>query len=121
MISNFSPWYSLKGDFKEDKIMFTFWKKNESGLPGPKEIPNPVYRDIVSKLKGDPDKTSDLKAVMRPKEGYKDTFEVRVFDGAQAASKKITVKDYNSLTEHPELILYDGWYNKAAEAEIKKR
>ena len=59
---------------------------------------------------------------MRPKEGGdKDTFEVRVFDGTQAASQKITVKDYDSLNGHPELILYDGWYNNRFQAEVKKR
>jgi len=105
----------------EDNNMFAFWNKNTGGLPGPKELPNPVGRDIVAKLGGDPDKSWGLKAVIRPKEGYKDTFEVRVFDGVQAASRQITVKDYHSLTEHPELILYDGWYNKGGQAEIKKR
>jgi hypothetical protein len=98
-----------------------FWKKDKNALPGPKGLPNPVGRDIVTKLGGDPNRTWNLKAVMRPKEGYKDTFDVRVFSGAQVASKKITVKDYNSLNEHPELILYEGWYNKQAQAEIKKR
>ena len=97
-----------------------FWKKDKNALPGPKGVPNPVGRDIVTKLGGDPNKTWSLKAVMRPKEGEKDAFEVRVFDEAQTASQKIAVKDYNSLTEHPELILYEGWYNKAAQAEIKK-
>ena len=106
---------------REDEIMFAFWKKNESGLSGPKELPNAVYRDIVTKLGGDPDKTSALKAVIRPKEGEKDTFDVRVFDKDHAASLKIAVKDYNSLTEHPELILYEGWYNKMAQTGIKKR
>ena len=101
--------------------MFAFWKKNESGLSGPKEIPNAVYRDIVTKLGGDPDKTSALKAVVRPREGEKDTFEVRVFDKDHATSLKIAVKDYNSITEHGELILYEGWYNKMAQTEIKKR
>jgi hypothetical protein len=117
----FPPGILLKGTLKEDKTMFSFWKKSKSGLLGPKELPNPVGRNIVRYLGGDPDKTWDLKAVMRPKEGYQDIFEVRVFDGAQAASKKITVKDYNSLTENPELILYDGWYSTKGEAEIKKR
>ncbi len=98
-----------------------FWKKNKSGLPGPRGIPNPVGRDVVTKLGGNPDRTWNLKAVIRPKEGEKDTFEVRVFDSLQAESQKITVKDYNSLTEHPELILYEGWFNKMDEAEIKKR
>jgi hypothetical protein len=106
---------------RENEIMFAFWKKNESGLPGPKEIPNTVYRDIVTKLGGDPDKTSALKAVIRPREGEKDTFEVRVFDKDHATSLKIAVKDYHSLTEHPELILYEGWYNKMAQTGIEKR
>jgi hypothetical protein len=99
-----------------------FWKKDKNALPGPKGVPNPVGRDIVTKLGGNPEQVwNNFKAVIRPKEGGKDTFEVRVFDGAQAGSKKISVKDYNSLTEHPELILYEGWFNKRAQAEIKKR
>ena len=102
--------------------MFTFWKKSKSGLPGPKELPTPVGRDIVTKLGGSPEKIwDDFRAVSRPREGYEDTFEVRVFNKAQAASQKITVEDYNSLNEHPELILYEGWYNTLGGAEIKKR
>ncbi len=103
--------------------MFKFWGKSKSGLPGPEELPNPVGRDIVAKLGGDPDKIWYLKAVLRPKEGYKDTLEVRVFDGNQVAAQKITVEDYNSLNEHPELILYDGWYQTIVpgKAEIKRR
>jgi len=98
-----------------------FWKKDKNALPGPKRIPDPVVRDIITKLGGNPDRSWQLKAVICPKEGEKDTFEVRVFDDFQAASQKITVKDYNSLTEHPELILYEGWFNKMNQAEIKKR
>jgi len=99
-----------------------FWKKDKNALSGPIDVPKAVGRDIIAKLGGDPDRTwKDYKAVMRPKEGYKDTFDVRVFDGIQAASQKIDVKDYNSLAEHPELILYEGWFNKKWEAEIKKR
>ena len=99
-----------------------FWKKDKNALPGTKGIPTPVGRDIVTKLGGDPEQVwHNFKVVIRPKEGVKDTFEVRVFDGAQASARNVSVKDYNSLNEHPELILYEGWYNKEAEAEIKKR
>ena len=103
--------------------MFTFWEKNKSGLSRPQDIPDCVGRDIITKLQGDPDKIWKLKAVIRPKEGHKDTCEVRVFDGTQASSRKITVEDYNSLTEHQELILYEGWYEKIIQGktEIKKR
>ena len=99
-----------------------FWKKDKNALPGPKGVPSPVGRDIVTKLWGDPEQVwKRFKAVIRPKEGEKDIFEVRVFDGAQASAGNVSVKDYNSLNEHPELILYEGWYNKNAQAEIKKR
>ncbi len=90
-------------------------------MPGPKEIPQPVGQDIVTKLKGDPDSIWQLKAVMLPREGDKDISEVRVFDASQAASRNIRVKDYHSLTDHPELILYEGWYNKRGNAEIRKK
>ena len=99
-----------------------FWKKDKNALPGPKGVPNPVGRDIVTKLGGDPEQVwNNLKAVIRPKEGVKDTFEVRVFNGVQGSARNVSVKDYNSLNEHPELILYEGWYNKESQAEIKKR
>ncbi len=98
-----------------------FWKKSKSGLPGPKSLPNPVGREIVTELGGNPDIIWNYKAVWRPEEGQKDAFEVRVFDERQAASQKITVQDYNSLTEHPELILYEGWFNEKREAKIKKK
>ncbi len=52
-----------------------FWKKSKSGLPGPKSLPNPVGQEIVTELGGNPDRIWDFKAVMRPKEGEKDTFE----------------------------------------------
>jgi hypothetical protein len=60
--------------------------------------------------------------VVRPKEGWQDTFDVRVLDENQAASQKVIVKDYDSLTEHPDLILYEGWFNdKTAAAKLEKR
>ena len=98
-----------------------FWKRDKNALSGPKGLPNPVGRDIVTKLGGDPDQVwNNFKAVMRPKEGVKDAFEVRVFSGAQASARNVSIKDYNSLDEHPEFILYEGWY-KGTEAVIKKR
>jgi len=45
----------------------------------------------------------------------------RVFSAAQAVSKKVVAKDYNSFPEHPELILYEGWFNKMGAAKMEKR
>jgi hypothetical protein len=98
-----------------------FWKKNKGGLPGPKDLPNAVGREIVATLGGNPDIIWHYKAVWRPQEGKEDIFAVRVFDPAQPASKKIIVQDFNSLNEHPELILYEGWFDKNAGAKIEKK
>lgn len=99
-----------------------FWKKKETvqksptkaeKLPGPKGIPEPIGRFLVTELKQNPDWVWQLKVVLRPKlDDGKDTFEFRIFDDAQTAGKKTVIKDYNSLDAHPELILYQGRFNK---------
>jgi hypothetical protein len=64
----------------------------------------------------------NLWAVMRSKGEDKNTFEYRLFDKEQALSLKISIKDYNSLTEHQELILYEGWFNKKTnEAKVEPK
>jgi len=101
-----------------------FWKKNASGnkLPSPKEIPEVVGRYIIVNLGKNPDWVWSLKATLRPKEKEKDCFEFRVFESSQADKLKIRVQDFNSLTPHPELILYEGWFNKKTyEAKIESK
>jgi len=109
-----------------------FWKKKPAGepskpkaekLPGPKDIPQAVGGYLVTQLKQNPDWVWTLKTVVRPRPDGKDRFDFRVFDQAQVAAKKVTVKDYNSLDEHPNLILYEGWFDKKSmrvEIEDKK-
>jgi hypothetical protein len=91
-----------------------FGKKNSNGekMSPPKNIPEAIGRYLVVSLGKDPDWVWNLKAVMKDRGNEKDVFEVRVFDQSQAASRQIKVKDYNSFNEHPELILYEGWFNK---------
>ena len=99
-----------------------FWKRKsvegESSnpkakkLPGPRDIPEAVARYVIVELKQDPDRVWGLKSVVRPSSDIKDRFDVRVFDGIQAAKKKVNVVDYTTFDEHSELILYEGWYDK---------
>ena len=89
-----------------------FWRKKANGLPPPKSIPDAVGRYLVVTLGKNPDWVWNLKAVTRSNGGDKDTFEVRVFDASQAADKGIKVRDYLTFDEHPEMILYEGWFNK---------
>jgi hypothetical protein len=82
----------------------------------------PVGRYLVVSLGKNPDWVWNLKAAMRSNRADKDTFEVRVFDAALAADKGIKVHDYHTFDEHPEMILYEGWFNKRTfETKIQGR
>ena len=97
-------------------MSWKFWEKKEEGAPqklrGPKEIPYPVGRTLVVDKGQDPDWVWSLLGVVLPRDGAKDSFDVRVFSANDASMKKISVKNYHSLDDHPELILFHGWFNK---------
>ncbi len=101
-----------------------FWKKKSNGEKekSPKSIPEAVGRYLVVNLGKNPDWVWNLKAVMKNKGNEKDVFEVRVFDQAKANALKISIKNFTSLGEHPELILYEGWFNKKTfEVKVEAR
>ena len=97
-------------------MSWKFWEKKNEGthekLPGPKDIPYPVGRHLVVDLGQDPDWVWQLKGVSLRKEGSKDVFHVRIFSANDAAMKKVSVKNYRSLDEHQDLILFEGWFDK---------
>jgi len=100
------------------------WKKKSEGegqpkaklekLPRPKEIPRLVGQYLVVQLRKDPDWVWKLKAVVRKRPENKSSYNVRVFEDYQARLKKVEVKDFNSFDGHPDLILYEGWFDKAS-------
>jgi hypothetical protein len=101
-----------------------FWKKKPAKeektakgekLPRPTDIAEQVGRYLVVEKKRDPDWVWKLKSVVRQRPEEKKRFDVRVFDKAQATANKVTVKDYTSLDEHPDLILYEGWFDKESQ------
>lgn len=93
-----------------------FWKKQGTGaaaLPGPKEIPELVGRYLVVEKKRDPDWVWKLKGVVRPNPSKgKKSFDIRVFDDAAVATAGVKVKDYTSFDDHPEMVLFEGWFDK---------
>jgi hypothetical protein len=98
-------------------MSFRFWKKTENkeeeSLPGPKTVPEPVGRHLVVKMHKDPDWVWNLKGVIKRHQGDSNTqFDFRVYDDANVASKSIRVKDYRTFDAHPELILFEGWFDK---------
>ena len=102
-----------------------FWQKKIDSAPDqphqmklskPKEIPQRVGIHLIAQLKEDPDWVWDLRIVSRPRTTDKHTADVRIFDPREAASAGVVVKDYNSLENHPELILFSGSFNKTSGA-----
>ena len=90
---------------------------------GPKEIPKPVQDYLVAERKMDPDLMKLLKAVER-KSATGTTSDIRVFDDSEAKAKRVEVKDYTSLDERPDLIIYEGWFDegeKQVKLENKKK
>ena len=93
-----------------------FWKRKETGegeakLPGPKEIPYPAGRNLVVEEKKDPDWVWKLKGVVRPA-GKKKAFYCRIFSQSQVEEAGVQIKDWTSLDNHPELIIWEGFFDE---------
>ena len=100
---------------RKDNIMFWSRKSGdnqEKKLPSPKDIPQILGQHLVVKMGKNPDWVWALKAALKPRGEKKNAFDVRVFDQKKADEKKIKIKDYHSFAEHPELILFEGWFDK---------
>jgi hypothetical protein len=98
--------------------------KNEEKLRKPQTIPDPVQKYMVSEYKLPADLVALLKAVLRKSSTEENTFDVRIFDESDSVARKITVKDFATLDEHPELTLYEGSYDdlsKKVELREKKK
>ena len=99
-----------------------FWKHSASNnqivetttvkLPRPKEMPQQIGRFLVTHEKADPDIVWNLKCVVRPIADRKGWFDFRVFSPSAAGRAQVDVKNFASLDDHPELVLYKGRYNK---------
>ena len=93
-----------------------FWKRKETKegeekLPGPKTIPDLAARYMIVTQKKDPDWVWKLKGVVRPA-GKKKAFYCRVFNEAQVDQAGVMVKDYTSLEDHPDLILWEVYFDE---------
>jgi hypothetical protein len=108
-----------------------FWDKKpvdgetkKEKLLGPQAIPDPVQKCLVAEWKMDSDLVKLLKAVVLRNSNGGKAFHIRIFDGSDALAKKVQVKDYTSLDEHPDLIIYEGQFDegsKQVELEEKKK
>jgi hypothetical protein len=100
-------WKFWKIDNKNDRRS----KQRSSKLPKPKDLPNRVGIHLVRELKLDPDWVWTLKGVLRPT-AEKHNFEIRIFDPKEAVIRDAIVGDFNALDAFPEMILFEGRFNK---------
>ena len=101
-----------------------FWKKKPKTeepskpevekLPGPRSIEELVGRQMVVDRNRDPDWVWQLRSVVRRRSGGAHRFDFRVFDEAQIKAKRVKVKNYASFDSCPELVLYQGWFDKVS-------
>jgi hypothetical protein len=110
---------SLRG---EEKMNWKFWKKGSSEepvekvqkYPKPKELPEAVGRKLVVSLKIDPDEAWALRYVSRPSESKPGIQDFRLFAPNKTAKAGLVVKDWSSLDDHPDLILFEGHYDRSS-------
>jgi hypothetical protein len=90
-----------------------FWgkksPKEKERVSGPREIPEVVQHYLVTEKHMGADLAKLLKVVLCKSTTGDTGFHIRVFDDSEAIAKKVQVKDYSSLDESPDLILYEGW------------
>jgi hypothetical protein len=100
-------WKFWKMDNKNDRRS----NQGSSKLPKPKDLPNRVGIYLVRDLKLDPDWVWTLKGVVRPTT-EKHNFEIRIFDPKETVIRDAIVTDFNALDAFPEMILFEGCFNK---------
>jgi len=83
-------------------------------LPGPKEIPGLVQNYLLAERKMGSDLVKLLKAVVCKSADGGRALNIRVFDESEALAKRVQVKDYTSLDECPDLIIYEGWFDEGS-------
>jgi hypothetical protein len=94
--------------------------KNTNKLPGPCGIPEIVGRHMVTVENKDADWVWNLKGLIRPTDSKK-VFYCRVFSERETAKLGIKIKDWTSLDGHPELIVWEGDYDKDSFTANRKK
>ena len=114
-------------------MSWKFWeKKSESEkssqqkakkLPRPRAIPEAVGRYLVVQMTKDPNWVWSLRSVIRKREGESpSSYHFRLYEDGKVAGKGVIVKDFNSFDAHPDLVLFQGWFDKKSmEVHMEKK
>jgi hypothetical protein len=91
------------------------------GGEGPKDIPSWAYGHLVTEFKVPPEDLTHLRSVQ--KTGFWDgkpvTF-IRIYN-PRTSEEAWPVKDFSSLDRHPELVLYEGYWERESDCVFLER
>ena len=103
-----------------------FWQKKETaaapsgdktqGRGKPRDLPQEIGRHLVVEKGLDPDWIWSLKCVRKLRENSKSAFDIRIFSPETMAQHGVKVRDYSSLENHMELVIFSGWYDKETQS-----
>jgi hypothetical protein len=86
--------------------------KGGKKLSRPKELPYEVGRHLVVVNGYSPDWVWQLKSALKPRDTAESIFDFRIFSPESAAESNVSVRDYNALGRYPELIIFEGWFDR---------
>ncbi len=91
-------------------------------LPGPKFINDILSDYLIKQMAKETNWVRGLSMVVRPRSGEDKGLDVRIFAQYEAASSSAKIKDYTTLDQHPQLILFEGWFDKESKkAELEEK
>ena len=99
-------------------MKWNLWRKNRergtdgADLPKPKELHQRVGIHLITQMKLDPDYVWTLLQAISPIDGSRNLVKFRVFNPLEAQNHGVTVRNYRSLDDHLELVLYSGTLDK---------
>jgi hypothetical protein len=97
--------------------MDLFWLGGE----GSQDIPSWAHMYLVTTLKVPPENLTDLRSVQ--KIGFWDgkwVSFIRLYD-PRTSDEALQIRDFTSLDQHPELVLYEGYWEKGSDRVFLQR
>ena len=100
-----------------------FWKRQATDgnggasvikLEKPKDLPEAVGRKLVVDMKLDPDLVWSLRYVSCPLEGRPKVRSFRIYNPVKTNQAGVMVKNWTSLDDRDELVMYVGYYDKSS-------
>jgi hypothetical protein len=99
---------------KKDVTQNRVESRKAEKLPGPRLVPGYVEKHIATTYKIDEGIVRLFKIAMRKRPGTERAMDCRIFDPQEAEAIELNVRDYTSLDEHSDLVLYEGWFDEGA-------